>query len=439
MFSIDLSTAPPPSVPTHATDLGRRLPHNASPFLMWHTYTGLVVSPLNRSMPLDVVVRDDSKRIEDYMKPRHLIDSQVYYAFYPRKPIHGSYLFSDLAITPQAIEDGIQVLGSGQGYVVNHDLQNRLSRLEDSLLSVAFTLLARLPVVERARLPDIAYSRWPMHHGYKKVHGTLDNAIRSCRFSMEAFTMLSAFVSFTLSLWLTDYEATCLDDAFEMLATRPVDPVPRVWLQYLKESIICDFSPGLRPGAFLDSYTTTWGFFDKNFTRACVPLWFVWGMDHQTKKPFDHEMYRLLPPDDLVERAKRKPLEYRRLILPSRESYVYGQFSSPRPAVPGKPCESYAPLPVGVVIETPEAVDPGKPVDPSTLLTSVDRRAVVEEHSRQRPYESWPEFAKRMGEALERRKAIESAKERQSRESLEEAASKKGYTKATSVFFLEAG
>jgi hypothetical protein len=63
--------------------------------------------------------------------------------------------------------------------------------------------------------------------------------------SLKAFTFLTAFTTLVLSLWLTENKDDCLDKAFNLLAERKADALPRIWLQYLKDSIVCNFSPGL--------------------------------------------------------------------------------------------------------------------------------------------------------------------------------------------------
>jgi len=118
--------------------------------------------------------------------------------------------------------------------------------------------------------------------------------------------MLTAFTTFILSLWLTEYEDDCLTKAFDILAQRNGDALPRVWLQYLKESIVSNFSTGLRPGAFLNPYTTCWDAFLVNFTCASIPVWLLWGKEHAWRNPTtDHGIDFYFPPKKYIQLTKR--------------------------------------------------------------------------------------------------------------------------------------
>src|SRR6266567_2746470 len=64
-------------------------------------------------------------------------------------------------------------------------------------------------------------------HGYKEAHKTQELTLHCMKKSLTAFTLLVAFTTFVLSLWLTENEDDCLDAVFTLLAERKADALPR--------------------------------------------------------------------------------------------------------------------------------------------------------------------------------------------------------------------
>ena len=223
---------------------------------MWHSESGLIVSPFNRTLPSAAVSDPHSRRPEDLIKPRLLQDDNIYLAFYPRRPIHQGALFSVLAISRDDLLNSIRVVGNENPprYVLDPSIQSRWKNLETPLLEVSQTLYGAHK--ERQNFPLLSYPRWPHQYGYGVPHNSKELAYYCAKKSLAAFSMLAAFTTFVLSLWLTEYEDDCCAEAFAVLAERNHDRLPRVWLEYLKDSIVGNLSPGLRPGGFLNPYLT---------------------------------------------------------------------------------------------------------------------------------------------------------------------------------------
>jgi hypothetical protein len=120
-----------------------------------------------------------------------------------------------------------------------------------------------------------------------------------------------------------------------------------------------------------------------------------------------------LPPDDYIEKVKMCQATFSWLVLP--DSKCFG----PAPAQPNllpPPSDSSFdhPLPDYAVLNN--ETNPANNSGPTPNQT-VDRSLVVDTYrSAQQPKETWDSFCARMTESLERRKALESEKERQSRE-----------------------
>ena len=414
---------------------------------MWHPKSGLVVSPFTRNLPSAAVSDPESNRPGDFGNPRLLKDDNVYLAFYPRQPIHRGPLFSVLAVSPDDLSQSIHthVVRNGEPmFILDSTIRSSWRNLETSLLEVALTLYSQHP--KSRNFPALSHPRWPSEHGYNEAHKTHELTLHCAKKSLTAFTMLAAFTTFVLSLWLTENKDDCLDDAFTLLAQRKTDALPRVWLQYLKDSVICNFSPGLRPGGFLNPNVTFWGPFLGYFTRASVPFWLVWGHHLDPKDAADTGIHFYFPPQDYFERIRKRAITFSDTILPYEHTYQ-ATVGDDIPAF--GPTLHFSDLPTGDIgyddgrglenftFDNPDAfVSNDNPDEPPPAAPDIDRTAGVEAGSGQRSGESWEEFYGRMSDQLRRRKQREDAQEKQTRENLEKEA-QTGPTKKSVTFLWE--
>jgi hypothetical protein len=400
---------------------------------MWHPQSGLVVSPFSRTLPSSVVSSPESNRPDDFSKPRLLKDDNIFLAFYPRQPIHRGPLFSVLAVSPDDLSNSIHTTATRNGepmFILDSAIRSRWKNLETSLLEVVHTLYSAHP--QNRLFPILSYPRWPFEYGYNEAHKTRELTLHCAKKSLTAFTLLAAFTTFVLSLWLAENEDDCLDAAFTLLTERKADALPRVWLQYLRDSVICNFSPGLRPGGFLNPSVTFWGQFLGQFTRASVPFWLLWGQVQSPENVADLGIHYYFPPRKYIELAQKRVITFSNTILPYEFTYT-ATVGDDIPAF--GPTIHFPDLPTSDVvhddghglenftIDNHDAfVSNANPDEPPSAAPNVDRTAGVEAGSGQKAGETWEEFHWRMSDQLLRRKQHEDAKAKQRRENLEKAA-----------------
>jgi hypothetical protein len=414
---------------------------------MWHSVSGLVVSPSSRMLPSTVVSDPQSIRPDDWMKPRLLQDDNIYLAFYPRRPIHRGTLFSALAVSRDEISTSIRLTGNPQSprYILDPSIQARWKTLETPLLTVVHTLYDAHK--HKVHFPIIAYPRWPHQHGYEDSHNTRELAYHCAKKSLAAFSTLVAFTTFVFSLWLTEYADDCFAEAFAVLAERHRDTLPRVWLQYLKDSVVCTLTPGLRPGGFLNPYVSHWGRFLAQFTRASVPFWLLWGKDDLKRENLlDRQMDFYFPPPQYVNIAKERCLTFSNTVLPYEHTHQFAGGDDDLPAsrfpdassLPTDESSSNtAFVPEGFAFDNGDAFAGRDNLDePPPPAPVVDRELCVHAGSGQQPRESWEAFHARETERLEKRKQQETAQQKQRRENFEKAA-ERGPTSNSVVFLWE--
>jgi hypothetical protein len=407
---------------------------------MWDPTSGLIVSPYTRLLPSRVTWDMADRRIETLSNPRLLEDRHIFLAFYPRKDWYRGALFSPLSHQnlPALI---VQTASIPPEFMLSDDVCQAWEELESFLLDVSMHLLSEFP--ERKYLPDIDYPRWPSQRGYKTKHPSMQAAFESVKDSLQAFRMLSAFVSFTLSLWVGQFEDTCFDRPFEVLLRRTANPFRPIQLDYLRDSVVCDISPGLRPGGFLNPYETRWGRILYRICRFCVPIWMVWGQEEQYKAiaPADRSLKsELFPPEHYIKAVKQRHATFSSLILPD-SNFTEAPIGSVTPAPPPPVRRSTSTLATNNswVADIPDTANSVDNVDNVDNVANVDVASLVDTYrSVQRPGETWESFRTRMEKGLEMRKSVESQKEKQSRESLEANAQKNGYSNKTTVFVWEA-
>jgi hypothetical protein len=73
------------------------------------------------------------------------------------------------------------------------------------------------------------------------------------------------------------------------------------WLSDLQNSFVCNFSPRLRPGAYVHGYKSVWGDSLAAFVNENVPLWIWWG--NEPARQIHLSMKQYLPTKGQVEKA----------------------------------------------------------------------------------------------------------------------------------------
>lgn len=276
----------------------------------WHPETKLIVSPMGRPLPLKIGHQVST----NFTEPRILTDSNIYLAWYPRRGIAYGLLF-------QFVDIGDDELGrhiyeaSDRLYYLEDDIVATWSSLEFTLFDFAKSLYEIHPF--HHEMPFIDYPHLPEDFGYTRGHRDHHKAVKAAIASRKAFRMLVALSTFALSLWLTSDVETCFDAAFEALQKKQPTPFAPATLQLIKDSAVCKFEFGFRPGGFLKGFSTNWGPVIHRFGRAGVSIWLLWG-DPDTS-PFTERKGDLIfqwyyPPDHHISLAK-KALSYENLTI----------------------------------------------------------------------------------------------------------------------------
>ncbi|KAF9528567.1 hypothetical protein CPB83DRAFT_894350 [Crepidotus variabilis] len=81
----------------------------------WHNESGLIVSIFARPLPLEIVEGPPRHNHHDLCKARRLLDKDIYYGFYPRRPITDSTFFEVLGTSDEDLATKIFQRASGWG------------------------------------------------------------------------------------------------------------------------------------------------------------------------------------------------------------------------------------------------------------------------------------------------------------------------------------
>lgn len=143
-------------------------------------------------------------------------------------------------------------------------------------------------------------SRQPRECGYEYFFKTLAEVQRAALASRIAFLALSSFVSYMIALDLSVHPQVP-GTAPSWLAYAAINlGLDPVWLNELSDSFVCDFTPGNRPGGYLQGYIYHPAAVKTlaAFTAGNVPLYIWWGANPSENKMDDnHPMWRYRPCD----------------------------------------------------------------------------------------------------------------------------------------------
>ncbi|KAF9470080.1 hypothetical protein BDN70DRAFT_940095, partial [Pholiota conissans] len=350
--------------------------------------------------------------------PRILPDDEIYMAFRPRIIRHSGDLFGRLNLTRDALAKAIVTVSGGYG--LDYVLLYSWLRLENALLDICDSLPPK-------GIPVISYPKFPYEYGYRQCHKSRDAALRCAIRSRDAFVDLSSVVSMIIALNMDDDGS--YEKAFYKLTSRRHNPVHAAWLDLLKMSSVCNFVENFRVGVVVSPYTCHWGPFLYKFALARVPIWIFWGHHYKSTPPVDNILSYFLPPDEWIARAMditRKSGDY---ILPTLrfeplpESAVYGSVSPTNETHddyrPGSPMRLSPPPTDAVVSSAGDDLSSSASVQtwvaqksfaepelPETFMTDSDKAKAIA---------ALEEFFTKAREEVERRIALETYKDRQSR------------------------
>ncbi|KAF4569325.1 hypothetical protein EYR36_009115 [Pleurotus pulmonarius] len=263
------------------------------------------VASLSRDHLPDTVTLDATARDETSLRhPRALSDDNIYYAFYPTNPRMGA-LFDPVNLSIHQIDSEICPIEGGPFMLSRALIQNWMC-LERFLKSVGDTLLRRychdhphmIHHIELFKIRDIVE---PMILGTReRIHSQVQSILTS-------FRILSAFVSFTFALWYNPNKDEPFGEAHSILRFHMLKyNYSKVYL--LHTSVILNFSRSLRPGGFVNPFTTRWGCILHKFARLGVPIWLAWGR-HPRHSPTATTLHsRFCPPQIVLARARHRAI-----------------------------------------------------------------------------------------------------------------------------------
>ena len=303
-------------------------------------------------------------------------------------------LFSRLNVTYLSVP----ILEGQLGYSMDPIVQQSWHRLEYGLTQVAFSLLHN---TVGAKNGDFNYLYLPQECGYLQPHRE-ERFARSCAMkAKDAMVQLANLCSFAIATY-ENADAAQKPNAnwIRVMIRNGAHPN---WLGLLQESFVCDFSPGIRKGAFVNPTATSWGEILPNLVKAGVPLWFWWGNTPGSGNcdRLHPNLRALLPNDaDLLKTNVPQPF----LPAPCHDSsYLDIQFED----FPIAHLDEYVP---------PIASPSGSNLPPSTMLPAFPP---LPNGSRQLPNETLHAFLTRMTDLSASRRQKETATSTQSRVSRE--------------------
>jgi hypothetical protein len=266
--------------------------------VFYDTKHGIWSSP-NMSMlprvipPLDMEIPAQS-RYQDFRTPRWLSNTFPYMAFWPIFISFTGPIFSCLNISGS----NIKVISTGPAtYTLSPETVTSWQCLENALIGLCMFLLRR----KFRNIAELGYLPLPRECGYMSVHAE-PRYVRGCAYkARDAFVTLATFCSFAIAGNISPLDQYKLQP--EWVTACQAEGVHPQWLKDLQESFVCNFSPGMRAGAFMHGYKSCWALAIPAFVNANVPLWIFWG--HSSLKPTDPKMLAYVPSADEATKAKR--------------------------------------------------------------------------------------------------------------------------------------
>ena len=183
------------------------------------------------------------------------------------------------------------------------------------------------------RSPEANFSgmtHWslPSEYEYLKVHRTGLSARNAAARSRDACVLLLARCSMAIAL--CDHPGNGLPHWRRPLQGR----VPSAWIDILQHSVVADFSPGLRAGAYIDlTGKTTWVHHVPCMIRANLPVYICWNEDRQKIASTYPFLVQYMPPTTHVPQVDPESpsrLQFRWLVEDthsnaSEPTYVPGE------------------------------------------------------------------------------------------------------------------
>ena len=169
----------------------------------------------------------------------------------------------------------IPIVRCGSGYSLREDVRDAWNTLEQTFLVISNALFQTQIGNPEATLPFDCHWPLPMDCGYLRVHSNAHQARRAAVRARDACILLLARCTMALALCMRPNEEPPM-----WILILSQQGVPPSFIDLVRTSIIADFSPGLRAGAFIDpSGVTAWINHVPCMVRANLPVYIMWPKD----------------------------------------------------------------------------------------------------------------------------------------------------------------
>jgi hypothetical protein len=304
------------------------------------------------------------------------INGYPYFAFIPDKPNFEGPLFKCLKISSATIT----LDRTAFGFQLSSSIAQKWCKLERRLLFITEKLLDRASSRNPKYSHDVRPFHKPSHFGYSAVSSTEKEARKAISLAKSAFVILMARCSFGITINCSEHEIA-IDHP--IWARYLVDQgVHCDWIKLLQELSVAKFQNYSRKGVIIHVGQCQWLHYVGQMISFGIKIWFYWGI-------FPHRPLQPLQPFVWVPSTPEE-----RIILAMIEAK----------------CSSSGSLPQLTPLQPP-AKD-------SSLTSDVPE---VEQHSGQKPGESWMAFFKRWAEENVTKASRETLADRECREAREKA------------------
>ncbi|OCH84639.1 hypothetical protein OBBRIDRAFT_839545 [Obba rivulosa] len=245
-------------------------------------YNGNIFTVINPSavewLPgIPIVDPDDNLDLRDLRRALWAANRAPEMAYMLRSTHNDGRFFSRLNFDHRALP----IVKEGSAWVIDKEVQEKWSRLENSLFYTSDILLQATRNLPEAKFPLDPH--WPLPHamGYLHTHTQHSATVHALWKLRDALSLLAARCSLAIALTkllpidLVNYNGPPVWQQILMKAGATF-----TWIDELSQSLIADLSPGLRVGAFINPLPgeahTQWLQHIPCIIQANLPVYIYW-------------------------------------------------------------------------------------------------------------------------------------------------------------------
>ena len=187
--------------------------------------------------------------------------------------------------------ENLPIVKHKQGYVLREDVRTSWQRLEAIFVPITSILMDTQRRSPEGNISWMTHWSLPSEFEYLKVHRTGLSARIAAARSRDACVLLLARCSMAIAL--CDHPGNGPPHWLRPLQGR----VPSAWIDILQQSVVADFSPGLRAGAYIDlTGKTAWVHHVPCMIRANLPVYICWNEDRKKIASMYPFLVQYMPP-----------------------------------------------------------------------------------------------------------------------------------------------